>query len=244
MRRLKLVIADDHRLMLSALRLALENEPEIEIVGEATDGSAVLPLVARVQPDLVLLDVKMPRMDGLACLEHLRNRHPEVRTAILSAVDDPEVVRAAFRHGAAAFILKRIDPADLAAAIRQAMDTTVYQPFGGAEEAEARTIRASGLTERELEIARAVARGLSNAEIARELYLGETTVKSELEILELVAEGKSNKQIAGQLFLAVQTVKFHLTSLYRKLDAKTRTEAVREAYRQGLLDAPLLERVG
>lgn len=214
MRRLKLVIADDHRLMLSALRLALESEPEIEIVGEATDGSEVLPLVGRVRPDLVLLDVKMPRMDGLACLEHLRKRHPEVRAAVLSAVDDPEIVRAAFRHGAAAFILKRIDPADLAAAIRQAMDTTIYQPFGAAEEAESRSVRASGLTEREL------------------------------EILELVADGKSNKQIAAQLFLAVQTVKFHLTSLYRKLDASTRTEAVREAYRQGLLDAPLLERVG
>lgn len=215
MRRLKIVIADDHRLMLSALRLVFENDPGFEVVAEATDGSEVLPLVGRTTPDLVLLDLKMPRMDGFACLEHLRKRHPDVRTVILSAVDDPEIVRAAFRYGAAAFILKRIDPADLPAAVRQAMDGTVYQPFGAAEPEEQRqTIRDSGLTEREL------------------------------EILALVAEGKSNKQIAAELYLAVQTVKFHLTSVYRKLDSNTRTEAVRQAYRRGLLDAPLLDRVG
>jgi DNA-binding NarL/FixJ family response regulator len=184
------------------------------VVGEASDGAEVLPLVGRTQPDVVLLDLKMPRMDGLACLEHLRKRFPNVRSAILSAVDDPEIVRAAFRHGAAAFIVKRIDPMDLPGAIRQAMEGTVYQPFGGVTDSiDPGAVRASGLTDREL------------------------------EILALVAEGKSNKQIAGELYLAVQTVKFHLTSLYRKLDASTRTEAVREAYRQGLLEAPLLERV-
>lgn len=213
MRRLKIVIADGHRLMLSALRMALEGDEGFEVVGEASDGAEVLPLVGRTQPDVVLLDLKLPRVDGLACLEHLRTRHPSVRTAILSAVDDQELIRAAFRHGASAFILKHIDPADLPAAIRQAMEGTVYQPFGGVFETTAPAARASGLTEREV------------------------------EILTLVADGKSNKQIAAELFLAVQTVKFHLTSLYRKLDASTRTEAVREAYRQGLLEAPLLERV-
>lgn len=214
MRQLRIVIADDHRLILSALRLVLEDDPGFQVVGEANDGSEVLPIVSRTNPDVVLLDLKMPRMDGLACLEHLRRRFPEVRTAIFSGVDDPEVVRSAFAHGAAAFILKRINPVDLPGAIRQAMEGTVYQPFGGAPEGPSVEQRASGLTQREL------------------------------EILALVAEGKPNKQIASELFLAVQTVKFHLTSIYRKLDASTRTEAVRAAYRNGLLDAPLLEVVG
>jgi DNA-binding NarL/FixJ family response regulator len=128
-------------------------------------------------------------------------------------VDDPELVRAAFRHGASAFIVKRIAPTDLGAAIRQAMDGVVYQPLGPAPETDDTNLRNSGVSEREL------------------------------EVLKLVAEGKSNKQIAAELFLAVQTVKFHLTSIYRKLDAGTRTEAVRTAYRLGLLEAPLLERV-
>ena len=213
MRRLKIVIADDHRLMLTALRLTLEADPGFEVVGEASDGTEVLPIVGRTQPDVVLLDLKMPRMDGLACMEVLRKRHPAVRTVVLSAVEEPEVVRAAFAHGAAAYILKRVDPADLPAAIRQAMEGTVYQPFGAALEEKSASVRASGLTQREL------------------------------EILALVAEGKSNKQVAAELFVAVQTVKFHLTSLYRKLGANTRTEAVREAYCQGLLEAPLLSRV-
>lgn len=214
MRQLKIVIADDHRLMLRALQLVLDEASGFEIVGEANDGAELLPLVARTQPDVVLLDLKMPRMDGLACLEHLQKRFPSVRTVVLSAVDDGDVVQAAFRRGAAGYVVKRIDPFDLPAAIRQAMAGTVYQPFAAAAEEALPAVRRAGLTEREL------------------------------EILTLVADGKSNKQIAADLFLAVQTVKFHLTSLYRKLDAATRTEAVREAYQQGLLEAPLLQRVG
>jgi DNA-binding NarL/FixJ family response regulator len=213
MRRLKVLIADDHRLMLSALRIILDADPEIEVVGEANDGSEVLPLVGRTQPDVVLLDVRMPRMDGLACLEHLARRYPGVRAVMMSAVDDPEVVRTAFRRGASAFILKRIDPAALVPAIREALAGTVYHPIGADQEPD-ESARDAGLSRREI------------------------------EILKLAAEGKSNKEIAGELFLAVQTVKFHLTSLYRKLDARTRTEAVREAYRRGLLEAPLLERAG
>jgi DNA-binding NarL/FixJ family response regulator len=213
MRRLKIVIADDHRLMLSALKTTLAMDGGFEIVGEANDGSEVLPIVGRTQPDVVLLDLKMPRMDGITCVEHLRKRFPDVRTIVLSAIEDPELVRAALRHGASAFIVKRIDPNDLGAAVRQAMDGVVYQPFGPIGESDDTRLRASGVSDREL------------------------------EVLKLVADGKSNKQIASELFLAVQTVKFHLTSLYRKLDARTRTEAVREAYRRGLLEAPLLERV-
>lgn len=213
MRQLRIVIADDHRLMLKALRLVLDEDPGFEVVGEAVDGAELLPVVGRTEPDVVLLDLKMPRLDGLACLEHLRKRYPDVRAVVLSAVDDAEVVRAAFNRGASGYVLKRVDPLDLPAAIRQAMEGTVYQPFGGGAEAAPPAVKAAGLTEREL------------------------------EILALVADGKSNKQIAAELYLAVQTVKFHLTSLYRKLDASTRTEAVREAYKQGLLEAPLLQRV-
>jgi two-component system NarL family response regulator len=122
------------------------------------------------------------------------------------------VIRSAFRHGATAYVLKRIMPSDLPGAVRQALDGTVYQVFAQAED-EGEAARETGLTEREL------------------------------SVLRLLAEGKTNKQIASALFLAEQTVKFHLTSLYRKLDARSRTEAVREAYRRGVLDAPVLEHV-
>ena len=105
MRRLKVLVADDHELMLAAVRLALaEANDEFEIVAETTRGQQVLPLAARTQPDLVLLDLRMPGMDGLTCLELLRQRHPKIKTVVLSGVDEPNVIRSAFGRGAVAYI--------------------------------------------------------------------------------------------------------------------------------------------
>src|SRR5438270_13475490 len=99
MRHLKILIADDHQLMIHAIRLALEDSEDIEIVAEADSGSKVVPLVGQTSPDLVLLDIRMPGMDGLIVLERLRDRYPKVRLAILSAVAGPMVVQAAFYAG-------------------------------------------------------------------------------------------------------------------------------------------------
>lgn len=212
MRRLKVLVADDHELMLAAVRLALaEASDEFEIVAETTRGQQVLPLAARTQPDLVLLDLRMPGMDGLTCLELLRQRHPQIKTVVLSGVDEANVIRSAFRRGAVAFIRKHVDPRDLPSALRQAVSGTVAQPiFGEHDEPESSAGADIGLSDREL------------------------------DILAAVGEGKSNKQIARQLWLAEQTVKFHLTNLYRKLEVSSRTEAVNAAYRRGLLESPLL----
>jgi DNA-binding NarL/FixJ family response regulator len=212
MRRLKVLVADDHELMLAAVRLALaEASDEFEIVAETTRGQQVLPLAARTQPDLVLLDLRMPAMDGLTCLELLRQRHPQIKTVVLSGVDEANVIRSAFRRGAVAFIRKHVDPRDLPSALRQAVSGTVAQPiFGEHDEPEPSAGSDIGLSDREL------------------------------DILAAVGEGKSNKQIARQLWLAEQTVKFHLTNLYRKLEVSSRTEAVNAAYRRGLLESPLL----
>src|SRR5436305_974320 len=128
----KLVIADDLRLMVAAVRTALEDERDIEIVGETQAGHQLLPLVGRTSPDLVLLDLRMPGMDGLRCLELLGERYPEVKAIVLSGTDDPAAVDAAFARGAVAFIQKTIDPADLAAVIRQALAGDVYYAAGRA----------------------------------------------------------------------------------------------------------------
>jgi DNA-binding NarL/FixJ family response regulator len=198
--------------MVAAVRLALEQaSDEFEIVATTTRGQQVLPLTAQKQPDIVLLDLRMPGMDGLQCLELLRQRHPRTKTIVLSGVDEPNVIRSAFTRGALAFIRKHVDPRDLPSALRQAVDGTVAQPiFGDIEDAEASTADDAGLTERELAILRAL------------------------------GDGMSNKQIARELWLAEQTVKFHLTNIYRKLNVTTRTEAVNAAYRRGLLETPLL----
>jgi DNA-binding NarL/FixJ family response regulator len=207
---MKVLIADDHRLMVEGIRRALEPAEDIEVVGEASVGSQVLPLVRRLNPDVVLLDMRMPHMDGLLCLDGIRKNCPKVKVIVLSVFSDPEHIQAAFRHGANGYIVKSVNPVDLPSAIRQAVDGTVFNAVGLPESSEDAG-KASGLTERELAILKAVARGLSNSAIGKELWVTE------------------------------QTVKFHLTNIYRKLNLANRTEAARYAYEHGLVESPLYE---
>ena len=207
MRRLRLLLADDHSLMCEAIALALENEDDMEIVGCAENGSQVLPLVQQTNPDLVVLDLRMPGMDGLTCIKLLGERFPEVRTAVLSGLDADEAIEAALRLGANAFISKSVDPTELPNAIRRAAEAPVAEAIGRSEKRVDSALQEKGLTEREQ------------------------------GVLQALAQGHSNKEIAGSLWLAEQTVKFHLTNIYRKLDVRSRTEAVHWAYRNGLIES-------
>ena len=197
-------VADDHGLVLQALHLALEPHPEIEIVGEAKSGSEVLPRVAETDPDLVLLDIRMPGLDGLQVLDRLQKAYPEIKVVMLSGVDDPELATEALRRGATAFLGKGIDPADVAPVLRQVFEGTLVTESFGASGAAERAANEFGLTGRER------------------------------EILEQVAAGHSNKQIAADFWLSEQTIKYHLTNVYRKLQVGSRTEAARFAYEHGL----------
>jgi DNA-binding NarL/FixJ family response regulator len=202
----RVLIADDHGLMVEGTKQALEKAGGFEVVGEATNGAQVLPLVRRLHPDLVLLDLRMPQMDGLTCLTKIRSEFPDMKVAILSVSQDPGVIQTVLKRGANAYIVKTVDPDDLPAALRQAVEGTVFTAVGISEEPGERAAKEAGLTERELVIVRAVARGLSNEAISKELWVAE------------------------------QTVKFHLTNVYRKLGVSNRTEAARYAFEQGLLD--------
>jgi DNA-binding NarL/FixJ family response regulator len=204
--RLKLVVADDHGLMVEAVRIALAGRPDMEIVGVAETGSQVVPLVQQTMPDLVVLDLRMPGMDGLTCLKLLRERMPSVKIAVLSGIDSDETTAEALRLGASAFISKGIDPAALPDALMRAYEETVSAPIGRDERRQTNAARDVGLTDRELEILRAL------------------------------GDGHSNREIAKQLWLAEQTVKFHLTNIYRKLNVSSRTEAVHWGYRHGVLN--------
>jgi DNA-binding NarL/FixJ family response regulator len=204
---LRVVVADDHALMRSALCLLLTPEEGLEVVGEAASGTEVLPLVDRTRPDVLVLDLHMPQLDGFRCLEQLAEHHPGVRVVVLSGSDDEASIEAAFRRGAVAYVLKSIDPVDLPAAVRQAVAGCVFQP--GALLAAARTSpsRAAGLSDKEC------------------------------EVLAELAKGHSNRQIAQTLWLSEQTVKFHLRNVYRKLGVGNRTEALRLALDRHLVDA-------
>jgi len=201
---MRIMIADDHGLIRAGVRETLESDEGFEIVGEANSGSQVLPLVARTAPDVVLLDLRMPGIDGLGCLQRIRDSHPTVKVVMCSMSTDPDQIQGAFKRGACGYILKTINPIDLGSAIRQAVEGTAYHALGLPAMDEETTARTAGLSDRELEVVKAVSRGLSN------------------------------KAIATELWVTVQTVKFHLTSIYRKLGIKNRTEAANWALGKGI----------
>jgi DNA-binding NarL/FixJ family response regulator len=206
---LKLLLADDHLLTLQGIRSVLQDVEDIEIVAETGCGNEVPRLVDRHKPDIVLMDMRMPGLDGLAALDIIRRHHPGVKVVLLSAYNEPEKIQEALERGAAAYVVKSVNPIDLPSALRQAFEGTVYSApsaRGADRSAASMAAESSGLTERELTILRAVANGLSNKAISREIWVTE------------------------------QTVKFHLTNIYRKLGVHSRTAAARYAHAEGLLE--------
>ena len=198
---LRVVVVDDHKLTRDGLRLALDEAPGIELVADVSEGRKALPLVGRLHPDVVLLDVTIPDMDGLSILDRLRAQYPAVTVVMFSGTDDPDLIRDTLRRGASAYVLKTIDPAELPDAIRRAVEGPVPEVLG---RVAAAAPAGHGLTAKEREVLQQVALGRSNAEIGRELWLSQ------------------------------QTVKFHLTNVYRKLGVTNRTEAARFALRHSL----------
>jgi DNA-binding NarL/FixJ family response regulator len=210
MRRLgtiKVILADDHALMRDAVQLVFEQDEDVQLVGEVANGHDLLPLVNRVPADIVLLDVHLPGLDGLGCLERLAEHHPTLDVAMFSAVEDQRVIESAFRRGARSYILKSINPLDLPAAIRQIVDGTVLHLSPPSEDGARPPTPPDGLSQKEAAV-----------------------------LVEL-SRGQTNKQIAASLWLSEQTIKFHLRNIYRKLGITSRTEALRYAYERDLAAA-------
>jgi DNA-binding NarL/FixJ family response regulator len=192
--------------MLAAIRRALERDGGIEVVGEARSGEALLELVERLPVDAVLLDLRMPGLDGLSTLSALRAQRPGVAAVVLSAYEEAEDVREALARGAVGYLVKTINPLHLGPAVRRLV-------AGGDEGIEAlESQRREGFVPRH-ERHRLTAR--------------------ELQILRLLADGRSNTQIARRLRLSPHTIKFHLSNVYRKLGVTNRTEAASMAHRGG-----------
>jgi len=203
---LKVLIVDDQKLMAVALKDALDSVDHLRVVAVSHSGSDALSMVTRTQPDVVLLDVNMPGMSGLECLDVLRRDYPSIKVMMLSEGDDLDLIRDTFKRGAAAFIAKTVDPADLPAAVRHVCDGTVFHAPATLEGPGSDPLREAGLTDRELTMLKAVARGLSNRAISKECWVTE------------------------------QTVKFHLNNVYRKLGVRNRTAAAGFAHERGLVE--------
>lgn len=212
---LRIILADDHTLVRAGLRKLLESMPDVEVVGEAADGLALLALAERLRPRLVLMDIAMPGLNGLDATARLLKLWPDVRVLILSMHQNEEYVRQALRHGASAYILKDAAPLELELAIQAVMRGETY-------------------------LSPAVSTGVVSDYVLRlrgdEKQAGQLTPRQR-EVLQLVAEGYSTKEIARRLDLSVKTVDTHRTQLMKQLDIHEVAGLVRYALRTGLISA-------
>lgn len=207
------VIADDHAVVREGLRRVLEAEGDIEVFSEASDGREVLEEVAKHDPEVVILDIQMPKLGGLETLERLRSAHPRVKVILLSVHEDPPFIQSAVNLGVDGYVLKTGRINEVVSAVRAVTRGGSYFSPPVAKEI--------------VEQLRAPERG--GAEPFSLLSARER------EVLHLIAEGLSAKEIAGDLGISTKTVEAHRTSVMRKLGARKATELVRYALRHGLI---------
>jgi DNA-binding NarL/FixJ family response regulator len=216
---IRLLIADDQRLVRGGFRMILEAQDDIEVVGEAADGLEVIDLARRLEPDVVLMDIRMPGVDGIEATRRLlAGRAGCPRVVMLTTFDLDEYVYEAMRAGASGFLLKTAPPGQLAGAVRAVVAGD--------------SLLAPEITRRLLESF--VRRPPPGSETPREL---EGLTKRELEVLKLVASGLSNAEIAQQLYVSDATVKTHVARVFTKLNVRDRAQAVIAAYESGLVEA-------
>ena len=212
-----IVLADDQELVRSGFRMILDARPDLEVVGEAGDGAQAVALVERLRPDVVLMDVRMPDVDGLEATRRIVAAGSPARIIVLTTYDADEYVFAALRAGASGFMLKDVRPTDLVEAVRVV--------------ARGDALLAPSVTRRLLD---RFADALPGPDAAPSPDLAELTER-ELEVLRLVALALSNAEIAGRLVLTEATVKTHVSSILRKLGLRDRVQAVVLAYDVGLV---------
>jgi DNA-binding NarL/FixJ family response regulator len=213
--RVKVLIVDDDDLMRAGLRGVLASDDAIELVGEANDGREAAYRVRLLQPDVVLMDVRMPDLDGISATRELTDAFPEVKVVILTTFEQDDYIFGALSAGASGFLLKRTRPEELIAAIHTiAAGDSLLSP---------------SVTTRVMERMA----GQPQPDTARDNRLGELTPR-ETQVLELVARGRSNTEIAADLIIEESTVKTHVKRILAKLDARDRVQAVIFAYESGL----------
>ncbi len=207
---IKVLLADDHELVRDGIRARLQNTPQIEIVGEATNGQEAVELAARLQPDLVLMDVSMPRMNGLEAAAEISRNFPQIHILVLSIYDNPEYVRGVLQSGAKGYILKDISAPEMITAINSVASGGFYfssavGPTLVGSEASSSQEDPYGLTERER------------------------------QVLAAIAKGQPNKEVAKTLGISVRTVESHRLNLREKVGSKNAAQLYRVAQELGLL---------
>jgi len=209
---IRILVADDHPVVRDGLVAMLSTQPDFLVVGQASTGSEVLTNIEIAQPDIVLLDLEMPELDGVEALEQVTSDHPDVKVLVFTAFDDDERIVGAVQAGAQGYLLKGSPRDEVFDAIRViSQGGSLLQPV----------------------VASKLMRHVSGE--VEQAGWSQLTPR-ELEVLELLANGMTNKEIASELVITVRTVKFHVSSILRKLEAGNRTEAVRIAAYRGIVD--------
>lgn len=212
---IRVMLVDDQQLIRQGIRILLEQETDMEVTAEASNGLEALNLIRQGQPDVVLMDVQMPEMDGVECTRQLLQSHPEIGVIILTTFDDDDYIFDGLRAGARGYLLKDVSSAELAAAVR-----TV---------AEGNALIQPSISRRVIsEFARLSGKGSSPE-------LVEALTPRELDVLRGLADGLSNLEIADKLVITEGTVKNHVSSLLAKLQVRDRTQAVLKAQKFNLL---------
>ena len=210
---IRLLLADDHRMLREGLRRSMTDEG-FDVVGEASDGLEAVKLADDLQPDVVLMDVTMPEMDGVEAARRVHDSHPEIRVVMLTMHADADVVASAIRAGASGYLVKDCSTEEIASAVRMA---------------------ASGDTALSPQLASSMLRELRRLDRPSDTEDDRVITKREEEVLQLIADGCSTPEVAEKLYISQKTVKNHLASIYQKLDARDRTQAVLQAVRMGII---------
>ena len=209
---IRLMLADDHRMLREGLSRSM-TEHGFDVVGEARDGVEAVNMAYSLSPDVLLMDVSMPEMDGVEACRQVRSSAPDTKVVMLTMHADQDVLANAIRAGACGYLVKDCSTEDIAGAVRLA---------SSGETALSPQLAASMLDEvRKLDMAPARAERV--------------VTKREEEVLQLIADGCSTSEVAGQMYISQKTVKNHLASIYQKLDARDRTQAVLQAVRMGIV---------
>jgi two-component system, NarL family, response regulator LiaR len=209
---IRIIVADDHPVVRDGLVAILSTQPDFAVVGEAADGVQAVEQVQALRPDVMLLDLAMPEMDGVAVLKRLREAGLRTRVIVFTAFDTDDRILDAVQAGAQGYLLKGAPRDELFNAVRVVQSGgSLLQPI----------------------VASRLLRRVSEGRTVEE---AETLTARELEVLRLLAQGQQNKEIAAQLVISERTVKFHVSSILGKLDAGNRTEAVRIAAQRGLIN--------
>jgi DNA-binding NarL/FixJ family response regulator len=209
----RVLIADDQTLFRSGLARLLEGDPRVKVVGQAANGLEAVAMTTTNKPDVVLMDLKMPNLDGLEATRRILSEHPDVKVLILTTFETDTYVLQALRAGASGYVLKDSQP--------EAIVSSVMTVMAGER------VMASAVANRVLQM-------VTGATTPKEFYDGLTT--REIEILKLIATGKANKQIASRLAISEKTVRNHVSNMYEKLKIYDRTQAVLYAIRKGLVE--------